>query len=191
MSNLVNYAINELELAGFLDKDKDFYGGLTGKTVLELIEVFSRQGHSGMSAGIVVRLFSKLARFKPITPLTFDYDEWQICSLSNNSYQNLRNSSVFKEGVNGKPYHINAFNHKNQNGIIYSGELKTSKGTISHCYIKDAKNMPTITIDVIDCEVKEGDASVKQPGSGWWVNKLVDESQLEELEKYYDVEYTQ
>jgi len=45
MSNLVEHAKFELELAGYLDTEKDFYGGLTGKAVLELIECFSNQGH--------------------------------------------------------------------------------------------------------------------------------------------------
>jgi len=37
--------------------------------------------------------------------------------------------------------------------------------------------------------VNKYDESIKEPGSGWWLSKLKDETQLDELEKYYDVEY--
>ena len=66
-SNTVAHAKRELELAGLLTEDGDFYGGMTGKAVLELVKVFARQGHSGMSAGIVVDIFSRVAMFETLT----------------------------------------------------------------------------------------------------------------------------
>lgn len=75
MSNLVNHAQYELDKAGLFDADSD-YEGATGKAVLELIEVFANQGHSGFSAEMVIGLFSQVARFKALTPLTDDPEEW-------------------------------------------------------------------------------------------------------------------
>ena len=37
---LVEHAKLELEIAGLLDEEGDFYGGMTGKAVLELMEIF-------------------------------------------------------------------------------------------------------------------------------------------------------
>jgi len=62
MSNLKQHAQLELERIGAFSEEGDFYGGMTGKAVMELIEVFSEQGHSGMSASVVVQLFTKLAK---------------------------------------------------------------------------------------------------------------------------------
>ena len=40
---LIEHAKMELEMAGLFDKKGDFYEGATGKSVMELIEVFSKQ----------------------------------------------------------------------------------------------------------------------------------------------------
>jgi len=99
MSNLVSHAKRELEAAGLFEEDSD-YGGMLGDAVLELIEKFSDQDHSGFSAGIVTELFNKLSRYEPLGPLTGKPDEWQ--EVANKVYQNNRCSHVFAEGPNGE-----------------------------------------------------------------------------------------
>ena len=47
---------------GLLDKDCD-YGGMVGKALNELIDVFGKQGHSGFSAQWVSSLFRKLVKY--------------------------------------------------------------------------------------------------------------------------------
>jgi len=188
-SNLIRHARKELELIKAFGEG-DFYGGMTGNAVMELITVFSKQGHSGMSASIVRNLFNKLTDYKPLTPLTFKDEEWNECSCSHDLFQNNRNSAVFKEGKDGKPHFINAYYKKNQNGSSYHGSLDVGDGrTVGKCFIKDSSNMPEICIDIIDWEVNKEDKSKLEPGSGWWCHKMKDVKQLEELEKYYDVEY--
>lgn len=76
---LVEYAKNELQIAGLFDKDSDYEGRL-GEAVMELVEVFAKQGHSGFSAGQTINLFSTLAKFKPLTPITSNPDEWMDVS---------------------------------------------------------------------------------------------------------------
>ena len=44
--------------------------------VLELLKVFSEQGHSGFSAPIAIRLFYKLANHKLITEVEDNPDDW-------------------------------------------------------------------------------------------------------------------
>lgn len=75
MSNLTTFAEKELRLAGWLDEDS-MYDGMIGEAVLSMIRQFADEGHSGMSAGIAISVFSKLARFEPLTPLTGEDDEW-------------------------------------------------------------------------------------------------------------------
>ena len=93
MSNLSTHAELELRSAGLLES-KDEYNNAIGKAVLELIEKFSEQGHSGTSAGITIHLFKTLAMFEPLGPLTGEDHEWT--EVSNGLYQNKRLSSVFK-----------------------------------------------------------------------------------------------
>lgn len=73
--NLTNFAQNELKLAGLFDKDSD-YEGMIGEAVMELIQTFAKQDHSGCSAGLTREIFDKLSSFKPLTELTDSLDEW-------------------------------------------------------------------------------------------------------------------
>lgn len=104
---LSSFARGELEKAGLFDKDSD-YAGMLGEAVLELIETFSTQGHSGFSAAMAVDLFSRLANYKPLTPLTSDPDEW-MCVTEHTIdgkplYQSTRCPSAFScDG--GKTYY--------------------------------------------------------------------------------------
>ena len=66
------------------------------KDILELIETFEKQGHSGFSGNYVLSIFERLVRFLPITPLTGDDDEWNECG-GVNYWQNKRCGRVFKD----------------------------------------------------------------------------------------------
>ena len=99
-TNLVKHAKREFENLGWPGED-DMQEAICND-VLELLNVFSRQGHSGSSAPYCLSLFEKLARFNPISPLTGSDDEWE--EVGNNLFQNKRDSEVFKE--NGEAYWI-------------------------------------------------------------------------------------
>jgi hypothetical protein len=188
-SDLVTHARRELELAGHFDDD-GLYGKMLGESVLQLIKLFSKQGHSGYSASCARSLFNKLANYKNISPLTFEDDEWEE-AYGDEMYQNKRMSSVFKSGKDGRPYYIDAYYYTNQEGISYSGNLTLSSGKkIRHCYIKDQSKMPQVKFDVKDWEVNKQDESIIEPGSGWWTHIVLNEAEsLQELERYYDIEY--
>ena len=96
MSNLVDHARYELDLAGLGDDDAD-YGGALATAVMELIQMFADQGHSGASAAITIDLFAKLARFEPLTPITADAAEWaDVSDISGTPlWQNRRRSTSF------------------------------------------------------------------------------------------------
>lgn len=96
MSQLTQYAKDELTRAGLFGKDSD-YGGMLGTAALEIIEVFAKQGHSGLSASMVTQLVEKLMRFQPLTPLTYAPDEWNDVSAESGTpmWQNRRKSTTF------------------------------------------------------------------------------------------------
>lgn len=106
MSRLVEHARRELNRTDLLEKE-GMYGDMLGHAVLELIEVFSKQGHSGMSASIVRQLFDKLSNFENLTPLTSNPDEWDDVSYQGNPlWQNKRNSAVFSNDGGKTWWHI-------------------------------------------------------------------------------------
>lgn len=102
MSNLVEYAKEELNRIGMIDSG-DPYNDAVLKAILDLIELFSSQDHSGFTASYTVRTFSRLAMFKPLTPLTGKDDEWN--EIEHGFFQNRRCSSIFKN-EKGEVYNI-------------------------------------------------------------------------------------
>ena len=93
--SIMEWAENELRIAGYDKNDpEDDPNRWLAEGTLELLKVFTEQGHSGMSAPYAVSLFEKLAMWKPIMPLTGEDDEWN--DMGDGVWQNRRNSAVFK-----------------------------------------------------------------------------------------------
>jgi hypothetical protein len=109
MSDLVRYAKEELTRAGLFDQDSD-YEGMLGEAALEIVEVFSKQGHSGASAAIVTQIVEKLLRYEPLTPLTYDKDQWidQSEASGEPTWQHKRDYSVFSHDEGKTHYDIDA-----------------------------------------------------------------------------------
>lgn len=88
--------------------------------VIELLEVFEKQGHSGFSAPYVLNVFNKLAMFKPIVQLTGEDSEW--ADVGNGMYQNNRCPAVFKDGKDGDAYWLDGNIFRDQNGCTFTNE---------------------------------------------------------------------
>lgn len=95
MSNLVKFAEEELARVG---GQEDGMQQLMNRNVLDIVKMFSDQGHSGFSAGYAMAQIKRLLNWKPLTPLTGEEDEW-------NGRQNKRYSSVFRD-EDGTAYNI-------------------------------------------------------------------------------------
>jgi hypothetical protein len=176
---LIEHARQELEAAGMFSEKGDFYGGMTGKSVMELIEVFSNQGHSGMSAGIVSSIFNKLADFKPLGPLTGRDEEWS--EAWDDVLQNKRCSGVFKHKDGRCTYNYDIIK-RCPNGATWSGPLYlTREDAINNvnqikAEIKEFPFTPkTFYIDVIEEEIAKDD----------WIMWVKDPNQLDAVWEYY------
>ncbi len=98
MSNLTEFAKDELRRAGLYDQDSD-YNGMLGDAVEKLVEVFAAQDHSGMSASITLAAFDRVARWKPLSPITSDPSEWHDVSEYSGGpmWQSRRSPSTFSK----------------------------------------------------------------------------------------------
>ena len=85
--------------------------------MLELLEVFSKQGHSGFSASFCIKYFSALAKYEPLAPLSGEDGEWS--DVGNGMFQNNRCSHVFKR--DGIAWDINGYIFKEQSGSCHTG----------------------------------------------------------------------
>lgn len=89
------YGRKELERIGYFKEEDNPYNNMVANAVLELLEMFDNQGHTGFTAPYVARTFHRLAMFKPLTPLTGEDDEWH--DVGDDLLQNKRYSAVFKD----------------------------------------------------------------------------------------------
>lgn len=118
-SALMKHAELELKLADMIDSDE--YNGLISKAVMELIQKFSEQGHSGFSAQMVREIFNKLSNFETLTEITSNPDEW-INDLemggSAKLWQNKRNPAIFSEDGGKTWWNVNDKLNKIQESIL-------------------------------------------------------------------------
>jgi hypothetical protein len=179
--SLKKHAKQELEFAGFFSEDSD-YGGMLGKAVMELIDVFSEQGHSGMSASLTLKLFSKVANYESLSPLTGKDEEWDF---THDHWQNKRNSAVFKD-KDGNVSYLNAIIKRCPNGVTWTGPLfLTREDALNNrnrvnAFAKGFPFTPKIFyVDVVEEEIEKDD----------WIMWAKDPKQLNEVAEYYRIEY--
>lgn len=98
-SNIARHAWDELNRAGLFTEN----GGMIGRAVMDLVDVFVEQGHSGMSAGIVLDIFRRVVSVEPLTSLTDDPDEWRNVD-GDNLWQSRRRPDAFSND-GGKTYY--------------------------------------------------------------------------------------
>lgn len=145
-SNLVQHARRELQRLGIGDEDADYGGALEG-AVMELIEVFARQGHSGYSAAMTISLFTPLARFEPLGDITSDPDEWTevFQEMGEPHWQNTRRGTTFSRDGGKTWYDID--DARLNNGDTWFSQEETDR------YLNDLGLDPDPTL-VIDTMVK-------------------------------------
>ena len=109
-SNLVTHAKYELDLLG--------NGPMIDDHVLEIVKIFSEQGHSGFSGAYTANLITRLLNFENLTQLTNNPDEWVL--VFEDGWQNKRNPAAFSYD-GGKTYVLNG----DREQVIETADYKT------------------------------------------------------------------
>ena len=163
------------------------------KEIIDLCERFGKSGQSGSSAPYVAEQLSKVVKqlclHESITPLTGKDWEWEDVSHlgGNPSFQNKRNSAVFKDSKDGPPYYLDAIVKRMADGGLWSGGFWGSEVDMhfgddnarltTTMYIKSFPFTPkTFFVDVEEVEME---------GNGPIGVYAKDVDQLKEVYKYY------
>lgn len=197
-TNYVRHANAEYKIAWpDMDSDKEDEGmqRYMCNQVNDLLYLLSSQGDSGGSIGYKLNLFTKLARFEIISPLTFKDDEFGNPYDNDELKQNKRDSRVFKRGdkysfndafIKHGKFYIGEDNIViEREGGNWSGGLFVvpKDGDIYYLnneWIKDiTKWSPSkkFYIDSYELEYPKD----------WWIG-LCKEDDLKEFSEYYDFE---
>lgn len=107
MSNLMRHAYEELKYCGIDISEEgcnpknpkdplDGYVNSCAKNAVEMLKIFDKDEHSGMSANITLKIFNALANFRNLDPLTNNPDEWyKLQGCEDGDWQNKRNPACF------------------------------------------------------------------------------------------------
>ena len=184
-NNFVKHAKREFIAIGYKPVDEeDGPNKWIQEGTFELLDVFGDQGHSGSSAPFAIRFFTKLAGFKPLSPIKCDDAEWNYVGHGDDTYQNNRLSSVFKTGKDGDPYYIDAivWNETGEHSGAFTG---TVDGIRSSQLINLPFTPKTFYIDVVSTRWADKEEKVKDLNGDWWTHKIKDPKQLKEVWEYY------
>jgi hypothetical protein len=158
--SLVEYAESELDRIGITDDDD--MNGTMRKHLLHMVKEFADEGHSGFSANYALQCLHKLLKFKPLSPLTGEDDEWTEVSQRSGypHFQNKRCSSVFKDGKNGEVYDID--------GKVFWEWCKDEDGNPYKSYYTNRESRVSVTFpytvpDEPIYEWRYSDADPQQP----------------------------
>jgi len=167
--------------------------------IYNIIDKFSNQGHSGMSASFYSHTISETIKnvlsYKPLSPIDNDNDNWN--EVDSNMFQNKRVSALFKDGIDGRSYYIDA--------VVWQGveEYDTYTGrneeTQSIQYVKFPFTPKTFYIDVIrvydtienitklgyNYSEEFGEKGLKT--GRYYYTKIKDITQFREVAKIYDL----
>lgn len=108
---MLEKAKEELRLMRGENSEPDEMQDLIEKDILEIIETFAKQGHSGFSANYCIPIINRLLKQEPLLPLSGKDDEWLDISESCSGkkvYQNKRLPTIFKDEdrSDGQAYNI-------------------------------------------------------------------------------------
>ena len=127
---ITDFARDELERIGLGENCQDPMDQDMRKCILDMIDMFADQGHSGFSANYMISVVTRLMNIKPLGPLTGDDSEWTLVQDDPVLYQNKRYSAVFKDG-NGRAYDIDA--------CVVKDTWKDSSGELHTDYVSNQK----------------------------------------------------
>ena len=145
-SSLERHARIELQAAGYdLDDKEEGPNKWIVENLMDLLRVFATQGHSGSSAPYCVNVFEKLARYKPLCPLTGEPDEWN--EVGDGVWQNRRANNVFKQAdrFNGQAYNLDGRVFREPSGACYTNRESMTPVTFPYTPVTEYVDVPAST----------------------------------------------
>lgn len=117
-SNLVGHAQRELASSRETGDEMNIR---MADHLIDMVRVFSAEGHSGFSASYATSALKTLLAFEPLGPLYGVDSEWVDVGKQNGSslYQNNRCGRIFKEGSHA--YDIDGVVFREPNGGCFTG----------------------------------------------------------------------
>lgn len=136
---LVEYAKSELARIG--DEDDEMQKAMNDG-LIQIVEVFASQGHSGFSGGYAIAALEKLLRFEPLTPLTGEDDEWTILDYDDDlRAQNKRCSRIFRR-ADGTAYDIEGRVFRDSEGMTYTNRDSRTEVTFPYVPTTEIVDVP-------------------------------------------------
>lgn len=142
-SNLVAHARRELATIG---EDKAH-----AESLIEMVKIFAKQGHSGGSAPIAIAQLTALLNFENLSPLTDDPEEWyfhgeETWGAKGGIWQNKRNGEAFSQD-GGKTYYLlsessHNFAKRPYHESRYHKPCEVCGATVPHMHSPRCKNNP-------------------------------------------------
>jgi len=136
MSELVKHAKREFEILGWPGDDD--MQAMVCENIIELMQTFADQRHSGTTAPYVISYFERLAHYGILSPLTGEDDEWidRAEEFGKPCWQNNRFGAVFKDEKDGPAYWIEGKLFRRPDGSIFN--TADSRTEISFPWIMQA-----------------------------------------------------
>lgn len=116
--SMIEFAENELNLLlnSCTDEESKNVQKVVNKDILDIIRLFSEQGHSGFSAHYSMNILKRLMNYKPLSPITDDESEWNRLDYDDDlAYQCKRCPSLFKD-KDGRVYNVEGRVFSDDNG---------------------------------------------------------------------------
>lgn len=110
-SSLITFAENELARLGNDDGQEAM-----NKHILQTVQVFADEAHSGFTAMYAIRMLERLLRYLPLSAIEDAPEDWN--EMSEGLFQHKRCSKIFKDKnrFEGKAYNIEGRVFSNDNG---------------------------------------------------------------------------
>ena len=192
-SNLIKHAKREFARMGYIPLDQDQEDGPNKwiqENVLELLRVFSNQGHSGFSAKYCISYFNTLANYKLLSPVKsedefdfLDIKEIDCFKVIDSTRQSRVCNSVFLESKYKSPYFLEGIVFKEGNDC-FTGTicLKYPNGAIgllsSDSFIKYPFMPKTFTLEI---------ERTREIIDGHKCFRVLNPDELSKASEYYDL----
>jgi len=137
-SNIVEHIRREVPSGNGEDEMQD----AMRNHLIRMGQLFSLEGHSGLSAGFAISALQKLLRFEPLGPLTGEDDEWTWLDHGDEMVaQNKRCSHVFMR-ADGSAYDIEGRIFREPSGVCFTGPGSRVEVTFPYTPIREYVDVP-------------------------------------------------